>query len=113
MIDDTALRRRLARVLKRTMQAQRLTGLELANKVGIAQSTVSRILEGNQTPSLTILLALLAGLGLSLGWLHEAGITPPAMAKRCTVCEELRSESVRWCEKCPGAGFKWVPWFGI
>lgn len=113
MIDDTALRRRLAQALKKEMQRKGLSGLALARKVGIAQSTISRILEGNQTPSLSVLLAMLAGLGQTLGWLQMAGIETPCLARRCQICRKLRDANEPSCRACPGAGFTWVPWFGI
>lgn len=64
-------------VIAAHMKAAGVTQARAAELAGLNQSAVSRILAGTRDPSLSTVLRLLGGLGLSLRWLHERGVRPP------------------------------------
>lgn len=71
----------LASYIRSAIAAQRISGLTLAKRAGIAQSNVSRILSGETAPTTDILEKLAAGLGVSIADMFS-GAPPPVAEVR-------------------------------
>ena len=66
----------LAAVLKAEADRQQLSQTQLADRAGLAQTSVSEFLTGKKIPSADSLSGLLAALGRTWGWLDRQGLKP-------------------------------------
>lgn len=83
-LTDREVLRELGRRLRALREAQRLTGVETAERAGLSRRTVSRAEQGDNPTLLTVvrLLRLYGRLGALEDFLPEPEVSPMAILRR-------------------------------